>query len=296
VKIFCFGLGYSALHFLGVEESLEASGTVRSADKAGALRRDGIEAFVFDGQRAEAAIAPRLAAAEALLISVAPGAEDPVLARFAAAIGAMRRLRAVIYLSTIGVYGDHGGAWVDETSATLPGSQRGRERLLAERQWRALGESMDVPVHILRLAGIYGPGRNLLVKLRAGEARRIVKPGQTFNRTHVEDIVQAIRLTLAAEEEGVWNVADDEPAPPQDVIAFAAGMLGMSPPPEEPFETADMTPMARSFYADNKRVSIAKLKRELGFSPRYPTYREGLRALAASGEGAAPASQTSQDG
>ncbi|WP_158814463.1 SDR family oxidoreductase [Methylocapsa sp. S129] len=286
MKIFCFGLGYSALHFLSAQESVQASGTVRDSDKAEALRRDGVDALVFDGQRAEAAIAPRLAEAEALLVSIAPGAADPVLARFASAIGAMRRLRAIVYLSTIGVYGDHNGAWVDETSPTSPRSERGRARLGAEQQWRALGDSMDVPVHILRLAGIYGPERNLLTKLRAGQARRIVKPGQTFNRTHVEDIAQAIGLTLAAGGQGgLWNVADEEPAPPQDVIAFAAALLGMEPPPEEPFDTADMTPMARSFYADNKRVSIAKLKSELGFAPKYPTYREGLRALAAAGEG-----------
>ena len=286
MKIFCFGLGYCALHFLATQESIQASGTVRDADKAQALRRDGVEAFVFDGQRAEAAMASRLAQAEALLVSIAPGAEDPVRARFAGAIGAMRNLRAIVYLSTIGVYGDHGGAWVDEAAETSPRSERGQARLAAEAQWRAMGAARDVPVHILRLAGIYGPGRNLLLKLREGDARRIVKPGQTFNRAHVEDIAQAIGLTLAAEGQGgVWNVADEEPAPPQDVIAFAAGLLGLPPPPEEPYETADMTPMARSFYADNRRVSIARLKRELGFAPKYPTYREGLRALAALGEG-----------
>jgi len=210
-----------------------------------------------------------------------------VLARFSDAIRAAKGLRAIVYLSTIGVYGDHGGAWVDETSATAARSERGRARLVAERQWRALEASTGVPVHILRLAGIYGPGRNLLMKLRQGEARRVAKPGQIFNRIHVEDIAQAIDLALAAPGPGsLWNVADEEPAPPQDVIAFAAQLLGIAPPPEEAFETAEMTPMARSFYADNKRVSIAKLKRELGFAPKYPTYREGLRALAAAGEGA----------
>ena len=286
MKIFCFGLGYCALHFLKGQESVEASGTVREADKAQALRRNGVEAFVFDGQRADSAMAPRLAQAEALLVSIAPSSGDPVLARFAGAIGAMSGLRAIVYLSTIGVYGDHGGAWVDEAAETSPRSERGQARLAAEAQWRAMGASIDVPVHILRLAGIYGPGRNLLIKLREGDARRIVKPGQTFNRAHVEDIAQAIGLTLAAEGQGgVWNVADEEPAPPQDVIAFAAELLGVAPPPEEPYETAEMTPMARSFYADNRRVSIAKLKRELGFAPKYPTYREGLRTLAAMGEG-----------
>lgn len=287
MRILCFGLGYSALHFLEGQPSLEASGTVRDADKARALAQDGVAAAVFDGAQVDAAIAPRLAAAEAILISIAPGAEDPVLARFSGAIRAAGSLRAVVYLSTIGVYGDHGGAWVDETSAAAPRSERGRARLAAEAQWRALGEAAGVPVHILRLAGIYGPGRNLLLKLREGGARRIAKPGQIFNRAHVEDIAQAIGLALAAPGPGgVWNVTDEEPAPPQDVIAFAAQLLGLEPPPEEAFDTADMTPIARSFYADNKRVSIAKLKRELGFKPKYPTYREGLRALAAAGEGA----------
>ena len=287
MRIFCFGLGYSALHFLKSQQSVEASGTVRDPDKARALARDGVAAAVFDGARVDATIAPRLAAAEAMLVSIAPGAEDPVLARFSGAIRAAKNLRAMVYLSTIGVYGDHGGAWVDEKSATAPPCGRGRARLAAEGQWRALGAATGVPVHILRLAGIYGPGRNLLIKLRHGEARRIAKPGQTFNRVHVEDIAQAINLVLAAPGPGgIWNVADEEPAPPQDVIAFAAQLLGIEPPPEEAFETADMTPMARSFYADNKRVSIARLKRELGFKPKYPTYREGLRALAAAGEGA----------
>ena len=230
---------------------------------------------------------PYLVNAEALLISIAPDRQgDPVLARFADTLAQCRKLRRIIYLSTIGVYGDHAGAWVDETSETAPRSERGQARFVAEGQWRVLGDTMNIPVQILRLAGIYGPGRNLLVKLREGDARRIVKPGQKFNRTHVDDVAQAIALTLASDGPGgVWNVADDEPAPPQDVIAFAAQLLGMAPPPEEPFETAQITPMARSFYADNKCVSIDKLKRELGFKPRYPTYREGLRALAEAGEG-----------
>jgi nucleoside-diphosphate-sugar epimerase len=288
MKIFCFGLGYCALHFLASREDVQASGTVRAAEKVEALRLEGIDAFVFDGRRADAAMAPRLGEAEALLVSIAPGDEDPVLARFAQAIGAMKRLRAIVYLSTIGVYGDHQGAWVDEASPVLAASQRARARTAAEAQWAALGASMGIDMHILRLAGIYGPARNLLRKLLAGHARRIVKPGQTFNRTHVADIAQAIGLTLAASGQGgVWNVADEEPAPPQDVIAFAADLIGMEPPPEEPFDSADMTPMARSFYADNKKISIAKLKRELGFRPLYPTYREGLRALAAMGEGKA---------
>ncbi len=287
MKLFCFGLGYCALRFIESREDIAASGTVRGADKAEALASAGVAAFVFDGARADKALMPYLVNAEALLISIAPDRQgDPVLARFADTLAQCRKLRRIIYLSTIGVYGDHAGAWVDETSETAPRSERGQARFVAEGQWRVLGDTMNIPVQILRLAGIYGPGRNLLVKLREGDARRIVKPGQKFNRTHVDDVAQAIALTLASDGPGgVWNVADDEPAPPQDVIAFAAQLLGMAPPPEEPFETAQITPMARSFYADNKCVSIDKLKCELGFKPRYPTYREGLRALAEAGEG-----------
>ncbi len=287
MKLFCFGLGYCALRFIESREDIAASGTVRSADKAEALASAGVAAFVFDGARADKALMPYLVNAEALLISIAPDRQgDPVLARFADTLAQCRNLRRIVYFSTIGVYGDHAGGWVDETSETAPRSERGQARVIAEGQWRALGEAMNIPVHILRLAGIYGPARNLLVKLREGDARRIVKPGQKFNRTHVDDVAQAIGLALGSDGPGgVWNVADDEPAPPQDVIAFAAQLLGMAPPPEEPFKTAQMTPMARSFYADHKCVSIDKLKRELGFKLRYPTYREGLRALAEAGEG-----------
>ena len=287
MRLFCFGLGYCALRFIAGREDVVASGTVRGADKATALTGEGIAAFVFDGARADKALAPHLAAAEALLVSIAPDAQgDPALARFADMLAQSANLRRIVYLSTIGVYGDHCGRSVDETSEASPRSQRGQARLAAERQWRALGAARDIPVHILRLAGIYGPGRNLLIKLREGDARRIVKPGQKFNRTHVDDVAQAIGLTLASDGPGaVWNVADEEPAPPQDVIAFAAQLLGMPPPREEPYDSAAMTPMARSFYADNKCVAIDKLKRDLGFKPYYPTYREGLTALAQAGEG-----------
>jgi nucleoside-diphosphate-sugar epimerase len=287
VKLFCFGLGYCALRFIEIREDVLASGTVRKPEKATALTHEGIAAFAFDGVRADRGLMPHLASAEALLISISPEAQgDPVLARFTHELTRRQNLKRLIYLSTIGVYGDQGGDWIDETSEASSHSERGQARIIAERQWLALGETLQIPVHILRLAGIYGPGRNLLLKLREGEARRIVKPGQKFNRTHVDDVAQAIGLTLGSDGPGaIWNVADDEPAPPQDVIAYAAGLLDMPPPPEQPFDTAVMTPMARSFYADNKCVSIEKIKRELGFRPIYPTYREGLRALAEAGEG-----------
>ncbi|MDR3450055.1 MAG: NAD(P)-dependent oxidoreductase, partial [Alphaproteobacteria bacterium] len=190
------------------------------------------------------------------------------------------RLRRVLYLSTVVVYGGADGAWVDETAQLNGSSPRARARIAAEARWRALGVRRETRVDVLRLAGIYGPERNALAKLRDGTARRIVKRGQIFNRIHVADISGVLNALLAGGGEGgIWNVADLEPAPPQDVVAFAADLLGVPPPPEEPFETAEMTPMARSFYSDNRRVAAAKLKNTLGYEWRYPTYREGLRAL-----------------
>jgi nucleoside-diphosphate-sugar epimerase len=255
VRLFAFGLGYSARRIARLP-AIEASGTVRSAEAAEALRGEGIEAFVFDGVQADAGLADGLARAQAILISVPPGPSgDPVLRAFAREISAAPDLERILFLSTIGVYGDWGGAWIDETSETRTTSPRGRWRLAAEEQWRALGEARGVPLDILRLAGIYGPGRNALAKMREGAARRIVKPGQVFNRVHVDDIAEVARLLLAAGGRGgVWNLADEEPAPPQDIIAFAAELLGLDPPPEEPFEGAPMSEMSRSFYEDNRRV------------------------------------------
>ena len=286
MRMFAFGLGYSARRIV-LGPAIEASGTVRSAEAAEALRREGVEAFVFDGVHGDSGLAKVLAQAQAILISAPPEPSgDPVHRAFAREIALASDLRRILYLSTIGVYGDWGGAWVDEASETRTRTPRGRWRLAAEAQWRALGAARGIPVDLLRLAGIYGPGRNALLRLREGDARRVVKPGQLFNRVHVDDIAEVVRLLVGAGGPGgVWNVADEEPAPPQDVIAFAAALLGIEPPPEEAFDGAVMSEMARSFYEDNRRVRIEKLKRELGFRPLYPTYREGLRALAAAGEG-----------
>ena len=282
------------------EPWIEASGTARTAEAVSALRREGMEAYQFDGAEAEPGLEQALGKAEAIVVSIPPrDGAGAALERFGPAIGAAA-LRRVVYYSTIGVYGDHGGAWVDEASATRTQTERGLARIEDEARWTAAARARGAEADILRLAGIYGPGRNALVNLHRGEARRIVKPGQVFNRTHVDDIAQISSLALTRGLEGqVWNVADDEPAAPQDVIAYAACLLGLEPPPEEPFEGATLSPMAREFYADNKRVSIAKAKAELGFAPAYPTYREGLKALAAMGEGqpagaprAAPPRQT----
>jgi nucleoside-diphosphate-sugar epimerase len=188
---------------------------------------------------------------------------------------------AIVYLSTIGVYGDRGGAWVDEATPPQPGAARSRERLAAEQEWLGFGARHNIAVAILRLAGIYGPGQNALMQIASGKARRIVKPGQVFNRIHVGDIAQAIDAAFARQASGIFNVADDAPTPPADPIVFAAQLMAVEPPPEIPFEQAapTMSPMALSFWQECRRVKNDKLKRQLGVSLRYPTYREGLRAL-----------------
>ena len=289
MRVFFFGLGYCARRLIQREPWIEPSGTARSAETVAVLRREGIEAYRFDGAEAEPGLEQALGEAEAIVVSIPPreGA-GATLERFGPTIAASRALRRVAYYSTIGVYGDHGGAWVDETSATRTRTARGLARLEDEARWTAAARARGAEADILRLAGIYGPGRNALVNLDCGQARRIVKSGQVFNRAHVDDIAEISRLVLTRDLKGqIWNVADDEPAPPQDVIAYAAALLGVGPPPEEPFDQARLSPMAREFYADNKRVSIAKAKSELGFAPAYPTYREGLKALAEAGEGKA---------
>jgi nucleoside-diphosphate-sugar epimerase len=287
LKVFFFGLGYCARRLVQRESWIEASGTARSAETVAALRREGIEACQFGGTDADPGLEQALGAAEAIVVSIPPrDGAGATLDRFGAVIAGAPALRRIVYYSTIGVYGDHGGAWVDETSATWTRTARGRARLEDEALWTAAARARGAEADILRLAGIYGLGRNALVNVRRGEARRIIKPGQVFNRAHVDDIAEVSRLVLTRDLKGqIWNVADDEPAPPQDVIACAAALLGLKPPPEEPFDQARLSAMAREFYADNKRVSIAKAKAELGFAPAYPTYREGLKALAEAGEG-----------
>ena len=287
MRVFFFGVGYCARRLVARESWIEASGTARSAEGVAALRAEGVDAYAFDGAAWTRRLERALKKAEAIVVSIPPrDGTGAAVERLKAAINAAADLRRVLYYSTIGVYGDHGGGWVDETSATLTRTARGRARLEDEARWIAAARSRGVEADILRLAGIYGPGRNALVNLRQGEARRIVKPGQVFNRAHVDDIAQLTRLVLTRGLEGqIWNVADDEPAPPQDVIVYAAGLLGLGPPPEERFEGARLSPMTAEFYADNKRVSIAKAKTLLGFAPAYPTYREGLAALAETGGG-----------
>ncbi|MGR3469262.1 MAG: SDR family oxidoreductase [Shimia sp.] len=272
------GHGYSA-RVLG--RTLRAQGweviaTTRDPAKAQALRREGLVPRLFGAEDGNDDLRPDIARATHILTSVAPDADgDPVLRRYGVALRTAPA-RWVGYLSTTGVYGDHEGGWVDETTPLSPATKRGQWRVAAEAAWRDLG----LPLHIFRLAGIYGPGRGPFAKVRAGTARRIVKPGQVFSRTHVEDIAQVLAASIARPHPGaVYNVCDDDPAPPQDVLAHAAELLGLPLPPEENFATAEMTPMARSFYAESKRVRNDRIKTELGVRLRYPSYRDGLAAL-----------------
>lgn len=268
------GHGYSAaaLSRLLTAEGWTVIGTTRSAGKAEALRGAGVTPILWPGDLGAA-----LEQATHVLASAAPDAGgDPFLRAAPQIAGA--RAEWVGYLSTTAVYGDHRGGWVDEDTPPAPASERGRWRVLAEDQWRASG----LPVHIFRLAGIYGPGRGPFEKVRNGTARRIVKPGQVFGRIHVQDIAQTLRASIARPNPGaVYNLSDDDPAPPEDVLAEAARLLGLPLPPAIPFDQADLTPMARSFYGESKRVRNDRIKRELGVALRYPDYRSGLAALLA---------------
>jgi nucleoside-diphosphate-sugar epimerase len=291
----CFGLGYTAEHFIANfgDSFGRIVGTVRSVERAALLNArfaGRLKAFAFDGKSATEEAKRIVAETDAALVSI-PQTEtgDPVLSVFGDALAHSRRLRMIIYLSTVGVYGDHAGAWVDETTVPRTDSLRGQKRLAAERAWTEFGAHSGAEVAILRLAGIYGPGRNVLLQVARGEARRIVKPGQVFNRVHVDDIAQAIDAAFASRRGGVFNVADDEPAPPGDPIVFAAQLLGRDPPPEIPFAEAapSLSPLALSFWQGCRRVRNDKLKRELGVTLLFPNFREGLRALFAGEQHAA---------
>jgi len=282
MQTFFFGMGYSssatAEALRAGDAQMRIAGTVRDPGTPA----EGIRLHRFDGQSPGATLGEDLAATTHLIVSIAPDAEgDPVLRHHAGDIAAMPLLQWIGYFSTVGVYGDFGGGWVDETAETHPVNLRSQMRVAVEQQWRDVAAVRGVPLAILRLAGIYGPGRSGFDKLRDGTARRIVKPGQVFNRIHVEDIGRVTALAARARLDGTFNLADDLPAPPQEVVAHAAGLLGMAPPPEVPFATAEMTPMARSFYADNKRVANAAIKQALGIELLHPTYREGLAAILA---------------
>lgn len=275
--LFSFGHGYSAraLARLLLPQGWRVIGTTRSAEKAQALSSGGVEPVIFPSADPLEALED----ATHLLISAGPGENgDPVLNILGNRIRDLApRLEWAGYLSTTGVYGDHQGGWVDENTALTPSTRRGQWRVEAEAQWRGIP---DLPLHIFRLAGIYGPGRGPFAKVKKGTARRIIKPGQVFSRIHVDDIAQVLAASIARPNPGaIYNLCDDDPAPPQDVIAYAAELLGFPAPQAIDFSEADMTPMARSFYAESKRVRNDRIKSELGVVLKYPNYRVGLQAL-----------------
>ncbi|HEV7370306.1 SDR family oxidoreductase [Arenibaculum sp.] len=288
-RLFCFGLGYSALALADrlLPQGWRVAGTTRAQEKAQALAARGIETFLFDRGRPLADPSRALAGTTHVLSAVPPDRDgDPVLDRHGGDL-AGPGLAWAGYLSTTGVYGDHDGGWVDEATPRVPTGARGRARLAAEDGWLELWRRHGVPVHLFRLPGIYGPGRSAIDALRAGTARRIDKPGQVFSRIHVEDIARVLEASMARPNPGAdYNVCDDEAGPGHEVVAHAARLLGVEPPPLVPFEAADLSPMAASFYADSKRVRNDRIKRELGVRLAYPTYRDGLAAQLSAERGA----------
>lgn len=294
MKLFVFGMGYSAraaVQWLQPQTKL-VFGTTRDRAKMPGIAAMGVQPLQFDSSIARSGssaetfsrkadwgeVANCLAQTDHVLLSIAPDETgDPAFDCFRNNLAAVRP-RSIVYLSTVGVYGDHEGAWVDEASACRPVSRRSRQRVEAEAAWRRWAEETGIPVAIIRLSGIYGPGRGPFAKIRRGTARRIIKPGQVFNRIHVDDIAAIVEAAFAHQADGFFNGTDDEPAPPQEVLAYAAALLGVPPPPEIPFDKADLTPMARSFYGENKRVRNDRIKAVLGVRLAYPSYREGLAA------------------
>jgi nucleoside-diphosphate-sugar epimerase len=291
----CIGLGYCARHYVANFGSRfdRIIGTTRTAENAAKLAAErfggrAVEMLVFDGKSATEAVSAAIADADALLISVAPTElGDPVLAMLGNEIADAPRLTSVVFLSTLGVYPDSGGAWIDESTAVVRGkARRGNARIDAEAAWQALGARRNLPVAILRLGGIYGPGQNGMLRLLRGNAQRVAKPGHVSNRIHVYDIAQAIDAAFAQRANGIFNIVDDEPASPSEQIAFAARLLGIDPPAEIPYAEAanHLSPFALSFYEGCIRARNDRLKRVLGVKLRYPNYREGLRALHDAGD------------
>jgi len=278
-RLLSIGHGYSARALAArlVPEGWHIVGTTRSEEKLAQIAATGVEPLLWPGND----ITSLIQEFPNILISAGPGPDgDPVLAHLCDAFRqAAATMRWLGYLSTTGVYGDHQGAWVDEQTPLSPSTKRGAARVVAEAAWQAIP---DLPLHIFRLAGIYGPERGPFAKVRNGTARRIIKEGQVFSRIHVEDIALGLELSLERPMAGaVFNMCDDDPAPPEDVIGHAAELLGMPVPPAIAFDQADMTPMARSFYAESKRVRNDHIKQALGWSPIYPDYRTGLAAMLA---------------
>lgn len=293
-NVLIFGAGYSG-SVIGEQLSSDGHsvfGTSRDAGRFDALSARGIQPLVFDGKSQSRQLRSALMDTTHLIISIAPPRQadgkspvDPVLSSFdeEPLTSLAPNLRWICYLSTVGVYGDHAGAWIDEETPVSPRSERSVQRVLAENEWMEVARDANLPLAVFRLSGIYGPGRNALLNAKDGKSRRLVKEGQVFNRIHVADIASAAKLAHSMMAAGIFNITDNEPAPPQDVVVFAHSLIGVAPPPEIDFETADLSPMARSFYGENKRVSNARSRSELGLDYRYPDYRTALSDMWESG-------------
>jgi len=287
------GAGFSGL---AIGESLHQAGfdvwgTTRSEDKFEKLTKHNVDPVCFDGETLDGKLKTRLKETTHLVVSIAPpraenvaqpdAMVDPTLAALEnkSLADVAPNLQWIDYLSTVGVYGNHNGAWIDEETPVAPLSARSRQRVRAEVEWLGIAEATDIPVGIFRLSGIYGPGRNALLSAEKGKARRLVKRDQVFNRIHVGDIAQFLTLAACKKTAGIFNITDNEPSPPQDVVAFAHDLMAKEAPPEIDFETADLTPMARSFYGENKRVSNAKSRSIFGTDYQWPNYREALTRM-----------------
>ena len=283
MRLVALGFGYSARAFMRSARPGSVIGTTRTPHKADDLHQWGVRSVVFNGEPSPT-LSEAVREATHVLVSAGPDARgDPFLHMLERDFAHAPDLAWIGYLSTVGVYGDHRGDEIDERAVCKPTADRGVWRLEAEAAWSGLGKRIGVPVGVYRLAGIYGPGRNTFVALRDGTAKRIVKPGQVFNRIHVDDIGATLAASIVRPLARIYNVSDDEPAPPQDVVAYAADMMGVAPPPEIAFDEASLSDMARSFYGEVKRISNRRIRSELGVRLRYPTYREGLQELWESG-------------
>ena len=276
------GHGYAARHIVPVlPDGWRVTGSTRDAAHARVLQEGGIDALIWDPAGEPAPLAGALSAATHLISSIAPdrGGADPVLPVLAPLPAP--RLRWVGYLSASSVYGDTGGAWIDEDAPANPGTERGKARLAAEEGWRDWCTRRGLTLAIFRIAGIYGPGRSAIEALKEGRARRLVRPGHVFNRIHVTDLGRIIAAAAAQQADGIFNLCDDLPAPPQDLITHAAALTGLPCPPEEPYDSEALSPMARSFYSENKRLRSRRVGSELGVTLHYPDYRSGLAAIIA---------------
>jgi len=277
MTFFIFGAGYSGRAF-ALAQSTPVYGTTRDAAQFGALKAANVIPFLFHGKSLDALLAAALEKTTHLIISIAPDTRGDLILALPDLQQKIPNLQWIGYLSTVGVYGNHDGRWVNETAPCRTILPRNRKRIEVEKGWQHFAEKHNIPLAILRLAGIYGPGRNAFIKLQQGKAHRIIKPGQVFNRIHTADITGVIKHLADRKQNGIFNVCDNEPAPPQDVIAFAAGLMGIEPPPEIPFEKSGFNPMIHSFYGDNKRVSN-ELLLKTGYHPVYPDYRQALTSM-----------------